>query len=234
MAAPHVPQPGDGAPRRERLTTCARRQQIIDVAAELFAERGYAGTTTRRVAERAGVTEAVIFRHFPDKDSLYAAVLDSKAADAPIDEWLERTEAIRRSQGDAAALAEIYRYVMARHHRDPDHLRLMVYSALEDHALARRMQAAQSLRLYHLLERMIVDGQREGRFRSGPVPVLARALLAFPVFCVFQTGLFRSPWPGVDGDEAIRLGAAIALDGISVRQAEPRLPARANAAGGTR
>jgi TetR/AcrR family transcriptional regulator len=221
MDAPRPRPAATRAPRRERLTTCERRQQIIDVAGALFAERGYAGTTTRRVAERAGVTEAVIFRHFPDKDALYAAVLDSKAAQSSIDEWVERIEAVRRSHGDCAALAELYRHVMSRHDHDPQHLRLMVYSALEDHALARRMQAAQSLRLYHLLERMIVDGQREGRFRPGPPPVLARALLAFPVFCVFQTGLFRSPWPDMDSDEAIRLGAAIALDGISIRQPDP-------------
>jgi AcrR family transcriptional regulator len=234
MHAPQAPSSAGRAPRRERLTTCARRQQIIDVAVELFAERGYAGTTTRRVAERAGVTEAVIFRHFPDKDALYAAVLDRKAAEVPLDEWLERIEAIRRSDGDAAALAEIYRHVIGRGDRDPHHLRLMVYSALEGHALARRMQAGQSLRLYRLLERMIVDGQRDGRFRAGPVPVLARALLAFPVFCIFQAGLFHSPWPAMDCEEDIRLGAAIALDGISARHTEPHPSSHANAGGGPR
>lgn len=234
MNAPQIHHPAGGrAPgRRERLTTCARRQQIIDVAVELFAERGYAGTTTRRVAERAGVTEAVIFRHFPDKDALYAAVLDRKAAEVPLDEWFERIEDLRRSHGDAAALTEIYQHVIGRGRRDPHHLRLMVYSALEDHALARRMQAAHSLRLYRLLERMIVEGQRDGRFRPGPAPVLARSLLAFPVFCLFQSGLFQSPWPGIDCDEDIRLAATIALDGISARHAEVCQPS--HTAGGSR
>src|SRR5215831_8301430 len=50
-----------------------RRARILAAAADLFAEHGFAGTTTRRIAEAAGTTETVLFRHFPAKHSLYAA-----------------------------------------------------------------------------------------------------------------------------------------------------------------
>ena len=60
----------------------ARREQLMGTALKLFADHGFRGTTTRRIAEEAGVTEAVIFQHFADKDALYAAILEAKAGDA--------------------------------------------------------------------------------------------------------------------------------------------------------
>ena len=61
-----------------RFSAADRRQQILDVATELFAAQGFQGTTTRQIAERSRVTEALIFRHFPGKEELYWAVIERK------------------------------------------------------------------------------------------------------------------------------------------------------------
>jgi AcrR family transcriptional regulator len=58
-------------PRRGEATA----ERILDVAEELFAERGYAGTALRDVAERAGLRTPSLYNHFASKESLYAAVL---------------------------------------------------------------------------------------------------------------------------------------------------------------
>ena len=55
------------------------REQIISAALELFAERGFAATSTRRVAEAAGVSEGLIFHHFPNKQALLVAVARSRS-----------------------------------------------------------------------------------------------------------------------------------------------------------
>ncbi len=55
----------------------ARRQQIIDTAARLFAEQGVAKTTTRHIAQEVGVAEGLIFRYFPTKLDLVRAVTSS-------------------------------------------------------------------------------------------------------------------------------------------------------------
>src|SRR5712692_4819660 len=66
-------------PRKSiRLAAGDRRRQILSVATKLFSRRGFRGTTTRQIAERAGVNEAILFRHFPRKEELYWAVLDEK------------------------------------------------------------------------------------------------------------------------------------------------------------
>jgi len=54
----------------------ARHEQLLQAALELFSEHGYEGTCTRHVAEHTGVTEAVLFKHFPTKQELCGAVLE--------------------------------------------------------------------------------------------------------------------------------------------------------------
>lgn len=58
---------------RERQAE-AIRQQLIDVARQLFTERAYAGTSVEDIIERAGVARGALYRHFPGKDALFAAV----------------------------------------------------------------------------------------------------------------------------------------------------------------
>ena len=54
----------------------ARKDEILDVATHLFAERGYEGTSMSDVAERVGIRKASLFYHFTTKDTLYESVLD--------------------------------------------------------------------------------------------------------------------------------------------------------------
>jgi|GEM_PF-4325160 len=180
----------------------------------VFARFGFTGATTKRIAVAAGVTEAVIFQHFADKDALYAAILAHKATEAKTDEWLASLDALQERSDDAAVLRAVFERVIARHEQDPHCLRLMVYSALENHAMSRGMQEAQSRRLIRFLEEFVLEGQRAGRFRAGSPGVLARAILGMPVYHVFQMRLFRSA-PDVDRQELIDLGVAFTLAGLA-------------------
>jgi AcrR family transcriptional regulator len=64
----------------ERLEGDARRAQIVDVARRLFAEAGYRTTTTRQLARAAGVSDALMYRHFEGKDEVLRAVVDQGLA----------------------------------------------------------------------------------------------------------------------------------------------------------
>ena len=59
-----------------RLPAAKRREQLLDTATELFAERGYSKTTTAQLAKAAGVTEPIIYRHFESKRELFIALID--------------------------------------------------------------------------------------------------------------------------------------------------------------
>lgn len=58
-----------------RLPAAARRAQLLETAAELFAEHGYARATTSQLAKAAGVTEPIIYRHFGSKRDLFIALV---------------------------------------------------------------------------------------------------------------------------------------------------------------
>lgn len=69
-----------------RLPAAERRRQLLDTAAKLFAERGYAGATTSELARAAGVTEPIIYRHFSSKRELFIALID-ETGEETIAQW---------------------------------------------------------------------------------------------------------------------------------------------------
>lgn len=59
-----------------RLTHADRRTSILEAATTAFAAKGFDGARTLEIAEAAGVSEALVYRHFPSKQALYDAVLE--------------------------------------------------------------------------------------------------------------------------------------------------------------
>src|SRR5437588_149420 len=62
-------------PGRTRLKGEERRQLILEAARRVFLETGFAGARTRRIAEEAGITEALLYRFFPSKLAIYEAAV---------------------------------------------------------------------------------------------------------------------------------------------------------------
>jgi AcrR family transcriptional regulator len=81
-------------PQRRRRDPEGRRTAIIEAARQTFTERGYARTTLREIARRAGVTHGLITRHFSSKEGLFLAAV-------PGNRDLERVAA-----GDPATLPD--------------------------------------------------------------------------------------------------------------------------------
>ncbi len=61
---------------RVRMTGKERRQQLLDVARALFAEKGYDGASVEEIAHRANVSKPVVYEHFGGKEGIYAVVVD--------------------------------------------------------------------------------------------------------------------------------------------------------------
>ena len=57
-----------------KMSSADRRTAIITAARRIFVEKGFERTTTRSLAEAAGVSEALLFKHFPSKEALYSAI----------------------------------------------------------------------------------------------------------------------------------------------------------------
>lgn len=96
-AAPDAPADADG----RRQIGARNRERLLGAATEMFAQRGYRGTTTKDLAASAGITERTLFRHVPSKAALFR-----QAVIAPVDAfvrdfangWSERPQGSRDTE----------------------------------------------------------------------------------------------------------------------------------------
>ena len=190
-----------------------RRQQLISAAIRVFASRGFRGATTREIALAAGVTEAVIFQHFPDKDALYAAILEHKAEQQLANDWMAELHETALTGDAETLLRTLYTGIIRQNERDPDFIRLTMYSALERHPLSRQL-LADGVRLYDCLQAFVRRGQQAGWIKPGRPEVLVRAMLALPIYYVLQRQVFGSPWPPAAPEDLIETGVTFALAGL--------------------
>ena len=65
---------------RVRMTGTERRQQLLDIAKELFAEKGFEGASIEEIAHRANVSKPVVYEHFGGKEGIYAVVVDRETS----------------------------------------------------------------------------------------------------------------------------------------------------------
>jgi AcrR family transcriptional regulator len=92
-----------GAGRASRLPAAARKSQLLDTAARLFALRGYSGTTTAELAKAAGITEPIIYRHFKGKREMFIALVE-RTGQETIREW---EEALKDGADEGERLARL-------------------------------------------------------------------------------------------------------------------------------
>lgn len=94
-----APKPGDDTPpTRRRLTAEARKSSILEAARRAFTETGdMTGTTIRFIAERAGISEGIIYRHFPSKDQLFIEAVVEPLTEA-IDKLVAAAEVVDRDE----------------------------------------------------------------------------------------------------------------------------------------
>jgi len=154
-----------------------RRLQILRVAMRLFSQRGFRGTTTKEIAKAAGVSEAMVFRHFATKEELYSAILDHKACHhETMDPLSVVAEAIAR-RDDRAVFEGIALDALNQHDCDPEFHRLLLHSALEEHELAQMFWEKFVKRVYRKLGAYIRERQREGAMIEIEPLVVVRAFV---------------------------------------------------------
>jgi len=91
----------------------ARRAQILEAAAQVFAQHGFRGATTRAIARAAGVAEGTIFRYFPTKRHLLLALFEAFVI-RPIQQQLQTLETMEPREWLEAFLVERLTAMRAR------------------------------------------------------------------------------------------------------------------------
>jgi AcrR family transcriptional regulator len=206
-----------------RFTAEDRRLQILESAMELFGRQGYQGTTTRQIAEAAGVNEAIIFRHFPTKEDLYWEVLDRKIRD----EQGRATIAKRLESGGTQreVFLAIGRDFLERRKKDPSVMRMLLFTSLENHKLSSRFFHTHISDIYEMLADYIRVEIEAGRFREVDPLLAARGFLGMFVYHFMVQELFGGKkYQDLDVDEVSETLTDIWLRGIMAGEEDASSP----------
>lgn len=150
-----------------------RRAQLLDAALTLFSLRGYDRTTTKEIAATAGVTEAIVFRHFPSKQALYQAVLDQHSDQPRFRSWMDCIREHIDRNNDEGLMRAIAEAVLEPYRCDPRMQRVMLFAALEGQEIALNHFRSVTTPIYEFLREYILRRQREGAI----IPIHPAAIL---------------------------------------------------------
>src|SRR4029453_14282678 len=177
--------------RQPRSTSQQRQAGLIAAAPSLLAAKGFNGTTTKEIAKAAGVSEALVFKHFPTKRALYGAILAEKVQ---IDELLGAVEESAKKRDDRRVFTLIAGFRI-RPNVDSTFLRLLLFSALEGHGLSQMFFGKHTPVLYHHLAAYIEMRIGEGAFREVDPLLAARAFIGMVVHHRLLHEIFGVPMP---------------------------------------
>lgn len=216
-----------------RFSAQDRRQQIMQVAMGLFARQGFNGTTTRQIADQAGVNEAIVFRHFPRKEDLYWSVIQNKCRLGSRRKHLE--DQLRQGGEDRKTLEGIAEEILRRNWADPGMSRLLFFSALENHRLSHRFFRTYIAERYEALAEHIRGRIRAGAFRRVDPLLAARGFLGMVVYHFLIQELFGGKrYQRFDPRHVAATLTDIWLEGMLTRGPQRRLNGKARANGKSR
>lgn len=202
---------------RRARQKAARERRILRAAEQLFARRGYAGTTMEDIARRARLAVGTIYNYFPSKPELVLALLRRETG-----ETLAAGEAIRKDppadpQAAVQALLDVYVDLAARH--DRAQLRELLAAAVAQPEPIARAAFEMDLRLVGQLRSLLCDLRDRGRLAADLDPGRA----AMTLYAVYATWLVLLA--AVEGlpverfREEVRAGVATVMRGLLPRPA---------------
>jgi TetR/AcrR family transcriptional regulator len=175
-----------------RMSATDRRNQLIDVAIDLFSRKGFGGTTTKEIAAAAGVTEAIIFRHFATKQDLYKAILDARCSAPDAQAWFSEAQQFMDANDDEGLFRALIATIIQCGRDDPRFERLMLHAALEGNELAIMHHNQFALPIGNKLIAYIEKRQQEGAIRQVDPKAIIFAVAGIAHYYAHQKYLHQS------------------------------------------
>lgn len=201
------------AASRRRLSAAERRKAILDATMSLFARHGSAGVRTRDLARAAGVSEAMVFKLFPDKDALYRALLERKIAET--ERELPLAQLAASEDSPEVFFGRIAGTILRRIEEDPSFMRLLLYSALEGHPLAQEFDRARAEGVRSVIVSYLRRCAARRRLRRVNAAVAARCFVGIVIWFAMSRSLFREKGSlSIPRDRLVREVVRLFLDGV--------------------
>jgi len=209
--------------RSSKMPSADRRTAIISAARRIFVEKGFERTTTRSLAEAAGVSEALLFKHFPNKEALYSAIQMScfKEEGAKI---AERLQSLEPSTAALVSLvSDLVSHILAEPRDDEGLLffRLVLRSLMDEGEFTRLAIQGGPSRWVTKVEQCIKAANRAGDMLDRPV----QANLAGWMVHQLITGIMLHTLPreavidyGVSHEELVKQVVWFCLRGMGLKE----------------
>jgi len=201
---------------KKRLSAEKRKTQIVSIATALYVKRGFKGTTTREIAAKAGISEAVIYKYFSKKEDLFKAIISEKC-----DDNLGRSRLLGALEGKEGRelFHEMARFLITENTTDQTLMRLLMRSALEQQELSEVFIRIKGLDLIEFLESSIRGLIKEGVFKEVNPGLAARAFLGMVLHYVMTQEIYGlKRCFSFSSGEAADTFVDIFFDGISRRR----------------
>jgi AcrR family transcriptional regulator len=201
-----------------RMAGEERRLQILAVAVTLFSENGFRGTTTKEIATAAGVSEAMVFRHFATKQELYSAILDHKACASGRFDPAETAADPMSRKDDRGVFESLALGALNHHEQDPQFQRLLLYSALEKHELSQMFFDQIVRHVYEFLGGYIRERQQDGAFIEIDPAIVVRCFIGMVMHHSLNNNLWDPARRLLDlsNENAAKIFTEILLKGITL------------------
>lgn len=190
------------------------RTRILKAALRLFAKNGYDGTTTRELAEAAGVAEGTLFRYFPNKKVILVEVATQGWIEILTDLLTELSE-----MGSYKAVAQVMRRRMLHLHKNADMLRVCFMEAQFHPDLRDRIQTEVIDKMTDVAEVFFQSAMEQGIYRPMNPKTVARVFLGMFAVAGFSQSTIMEPGAAAAEMQEMAEGLAeIFLNGVLVKE----------------
>ncbi|HEY9908066.1 MAG TPA: TetR/AcrR family transcriptional regulator [Thermosynechococcaceae cyanobacterium] len=190
------------------------RARILKSALRLFAKSGYEGTTTRDLAEAAGVAEGTLFRYFSNKKAILVEVATQGWIEILTDLLTELSE-----MGSYKAVAQVMRRRMLHLHKNADMLRVCFVEAQFHPDLRDRIQAEVIDKMTDVAEVFFQTAMDQGVYRPMNPKTVARVFLGMFAVAGFSQSTIMEPGAAAAEMQEMAEGLAeIFLNGVLVKE----------------
>ncbi|MDB9374381.1 TetR/AcrR family transcriptional regulator [Nodularia sphaerocarpa] len=190
------------------------RTRILQAALKLFASKGFDGTTTRDLAQAAGVAEGTLFRHFANKKSILVEVATGGWVDILTDLLTELSE-----MGSYKAIAQVMRRRMWNLHKNVDLMKVCFMEVQFHPDLRDRIQEEVIGKMTDVAEAFFQSAMDKGIYRQTDAKLVAKVFLGMFAIAGFSNNTLMAPDASPQEMQQMAEGLAdIFLNGVLAKE----------------
>lgn len=174
--------------RKSPPTEADTRTKILQAGLQLFAKRGYDGTTTKDLAKLAGVAEGTLFRHFASKKAILIEIATAGWVDILTDLLTELSE-----MGSYKAVSQVMRRRMLNMRKNSDLLRVCFVEAQYHPELQESIQAEVINKMTDVAEAFFETAMEKGIYRPMNPKIVAKVFLGIFAIAGFSEETIMNP-----------------------------------------